>query len=271
MSNFWVRIKVFLKAVLDRFWDRPHEEIPPVLVLEPKVEKKLSEDKIVKRAKEYLIRIEWGGKKRLMVKEVRTQPLRLLEQRLSIDEFDDVLIPKLVKLVPTNTRTWQGVVLHHSLTKDGLVPDEEAITRYHTSWRHKGNIITEAEAKKIIDFDDGETVTPPWSDNGYNVLVEFVDDSITIFLARPLSRTGAHTKQNRRNLTHIGLCFIGNFDAVEPKGHKLAVGASVCKAYMSKYGFNTDNIDTHRVHATYKTCPGEKFVYEEFTGKYIDA
>lgn len=206
-----------------------------------------------------LVRIEWGGLKRQMVKDLRKEPLRLYEQRMPLADLFKFLSPRIAALVPANTRTWKGVIVHHSATPDGKTADEEAITRFHTSWRSQGNIITKEQADKLIAEGKGQLVEAPWSDNGYNVLVELVDDAVTILLARPLSEGGGHCKQNRRNLTHIGLCFIGNFDAYEPGEVRLAVGAAICNAYKGKFGFNVSDVEPHRMHASYKQCPGVKF------------
>jgi len=245
------------------------KEEPKKDIMEKQPLIKLDKSLEQKKEKEYLIRIEWGGKKRVMAKQLKNQPIRLFEQWLAMDDFDVVIGDKLKSLIPNDTRAWEGVVGHHSLTADGKVVDEEGITRYHTSWRRWGNIITKQEADRLIAAGE-EGVEAPWSDNGYNILVEFTgDDTVSIFLARPLSKTGGHCKQNHRNRTHLGLCWVGNFDAIEPSPLKLAVGASVIKAYRDYYAFKNENVEPHRRWADYKTCPGRRFDWDHFKEVYL--
>lgn len=213
-----------------------------------------------KDVEKVLVRIEWGGNKRRMVQELKKEPLRLFEQRLAPTPEDmRVLSKKLFDLVPQKSRAWKGVVLHHSATNDGQSVDEESITRFHTSWRYNGNIITKAKADELIASGKGQKVVPPWSDCGYNVVVETVDDAVVIFLARPLSEVGGHCSQNHRNRTHIGLCFVGNFDAAPPTSFKIDIAAAICRAYKDKFGFTNSDVERHSTWASYKSCPGLKF------------
>lgn len=156
-------------------------------------------------------------------------------------------------------RQWQGVVLHHSKTKDQQVVDEAAITRFHTSWRYDGRIVSEQKAKALIAEGMGQTVTPPWSDVGYHFIIEHTFNGWYVYSGRSLSQPGGHCKQNRRNLTHIGICTVGDFDPAPPPKEVIAINAGLCVGLATAYKFDRRAVEPHRQHAKYKTCPGDQF------------
>ena len=92
-----------------------------------------------------------------------------------------------------------------------------------------------------------------WSDNGYHVMIA-PDGSI--FMCRPLERSGAHTRG--RNAHTIGVSFIANFDSEAPRDYKgLPSGIRVIAELVKRFDLSIKNIRFHREFAP-KTCPGTK-------------
>ena len=156
---------------------------------------------------------------------------------------------------------WKRVCLHHSLTKDGIIVDWQAIRRFHTSWRIEGNIVTEQEAREALRRGE-KTVVPPWLDIGYHFGVEKINNHYEVLAGRPLNISGAHC--TGQNSIAIGLLFVGNYDVEEPPQEMLISGAKFIKGLMLELGITEEGIYGHRTFAHYKSCPGTKFDIENF-------
>jgi hypothetical protein len=139
------------------------------------------------------------------------------------------------------------VVVHHSLTKDGLVVDWEAIRRYHIE-------------------------TNGWSDIGYHHGLERVGSAIVVQVGRPEFMPGAHCKEAGMNGRSIGICVVGNFDLAPPDLEMLKALRDICFAVMVNYAIPVGNVIGHRDaglmagfdwrKGQYKTCPGRLFPME---------
>lgn len=82
-----------------------------------------------------------------------------------------------------------------------------------------------------------------------------------ILMGRMWTVPGAHARgQNRDSLA---LCFIGNFDLIEPPIQQLVMGAKVVSLWMKLFDLSPKDIYLHR-HFSQKTCPGSKFNLEDF-------
>jgi hypothetical protein len=58
----------------------------------------------------------------------------------------------------------------------------------------------------------------------------------------------------------LHLCFVGNYDTVEPSDYLLAFASRVVlKPWLMRYGLGVEAIIGHRDRAHYKSCPGERF------------
>lgn len=151
--------------------------------------------------------------------------------------------------------TWTGILIHHSAVKDNLVlSDYEAIRRFHTNWRVGGEIITEAKARELISS-GRKDITPPWRDIGYHKVTECIKGRPSTRDGRPLWVRGAHEPEV--NKTHVGWCFVGNFDRERPSdaiydegGREIAKLMRICS--------NIGRIEPHRKYSP-KTCPGLLF------------
>lgn len=127
---------------------------------------------------------------------------------------------------------WKAIMLHHSATPDGRTFSWQAIRRYHT--QHNG-----------------------WLDIGYHFGIELVRDEYEVLVGRPLSMPGAHCKG--MNTRAIGVCFVGNYDEIEPPEEMLRIAIHrLIGPLMVMLGIPSSNILYHRDYAV-KTCPGTKF------------
>jgi len=163
--------------------------------------------------------------------------------------------------MPYRTST-QGVVLHHSLTKDGTVANWGAIRDYHMSIRLDGATITPAAYKKLPATEKARCVMP-WKDIGYHYGIELIDGHYEILLGRPESEVAAAVKEQRFNDTRIHVCLVGNFDEAPPPPKQLDALVRLLKDILARYRFGTRNITTHHAVAPYKTCPGLQFPLDE--------
>jgi len=133
------------------------------------------------------------------------------------------------------------IVWHHSLTEDGeTLNDFEAIKRYHKNhWR--------------------------WRDIGYNIVIERdgPEGKVVAKWGRPLGVSGAHCKENRRNYTSVGICFVGNYDIGSGEilsAEHFEVAKEVVTALEKELGILVH--ERHSDHATYKSCPGSAFPFD---------
>ncbi len=138
----------------------------------------------------------------------------------------------------------QYIIIHHSLTKDAIVADWEAIRKYH---------------KEVNG----------WSDIGYHYGIERVGKGILLQVGRPESEPGAHTKEMHMNSKSLGICVVGNFDLAPPGLEVMRFLAEIARRKVAEYGIPAQAVLGHReVGATagfdwrrgqYKSCPGSHF------------
>lgn len=168
-------------------------------------------------------------------------------------------------------RSWQGIVLHHSATVDGKTNDWDAIRRYHTSYRIDGNIVTAAVFKQRQAAKQGQHFEEPWTEIGYHLGLEMVNEELKICRGRSLLFDGAHAQGF--NKTHIGICLVGNYDVAPPTSDQLQLLATICIELQAIYKIPKEKVIGHR--ETYlllgkpvgKTCPGSKFALDGFRSR----
>ena len=141
------------------------------------------------------------------------------------------------------------IIIHHSLTTDGIGESWSAIKRYHME-------------------------VNGWNDIGYHKGIENVNGQILVFTGRADITPGAHTKELGMNNKSIGICVVGNYDIIDIEERYLNVLRQLCYAYMVNYNIKTDKILGHRevgmmagydwTKGQYKTCPGSRFCMDAF-------
>ena len=134
-----------------------------------------------------------------------------------------------------------GIVIHHSLTKDGKVCDWDAIKQYHMT-----------APEYMMD------------DIGYHGGVERINGVVTTLTGRPINREGGHTKGHNDML---GLCVVGNFDQEPPDQELLQAAARMVRAWLYIYPhLSFGDVHRHNEYAL-KTCPGAKFPWDTFISR----
>jgi len=128
------------------------------------------------------------------------------------------------------------IIVHHSATKDSGTVSWQAIRAYHIEEKH-------------------------WTDIGYHAGVEWVQSAgrsgFEALYGRPTTLPGAHTIGE--NNSSLAICFIGDYDAVEPSTEMLLVGVErVIVPWCRVYHLGAEQIHGHRDYAS-KTCPGTLF------------
>ena len=131
------------------------------------------------------------------------------------------------------------VILHHSLTKDGITVSWGAIRDWHTG----------IHPDSPLDYDD----------IGYQFGIELINKAYEILVGRMMDQHGAHCYQEGMNKRSIGICFVGNFDIKPPNQEMWDKGLNLVRSLMRVFNIPEENIRGHRDYATYKTCPGAKF------------
>ena len=128
------------------------------------------------------------------------------------------------------------IVVHHSLTVDGVTLSTDDSRRFHT--------------------------TPPpagrgWSDIAYHATVEQVENGVEVIIGRPWTLQGAHAPGH--NQDSIGVCIIGNFDAAAPDAAHWK-GAVKFVAWLCQFfKVPAERVLGHREATPERTCPGAHF------------
>ncbi len=137
---------------------------------------------------------------------------------------------------------WQGVCVHHSLTKDSKTSSWEAIRKYHIE-------------------------TNGWQEIGYHFGIEDVNGSVKLRIGRPTDQAGAHALG--LNSTHLGICIIGNYDIIAPsEDYLVTLGLVIADlARFYKFPINTTTIKYHN-EVSHKSCPGKLFPGKDVVIKY---
>ena len=157
-------------------------------------------------------------------------------------------------------------MLHHSLTKDGATVSWDDITRFHTSYRCDGDILTEQGYYSLKAQGVGG-LQKPWADIGYHAGVEDVGGSVEAFLGRDWLKDAAACPQGSMNTKALHVCVVGDYDLVAPSDEHLRVLVKrVLLPWMRLFGISADHIIGHRDYNAGKTCPGMQFDIERVRG-----
>lgn len=171
-------------------------------------------------------------------------------------------------------RDWKGICWHHSASADKVTRDWDGIVKYHTSHRIDFNIVSAEEFNRRLNSHEGKVFQKPWRDVGYNGGTEFVNGEPVFHWGRPLSMVGAHAGvsavSNRFNEEFIGLCCIGNYDAVSPDPKLWEFNLLVTRSIMAAFNIQKDHVIGHREVFDHlniprqKSCPGNAWNMDVF-------
>jgi len=132
---------------------------------------------------------------------------------------------------------WQGIIIHHSADPDGNGLDFDNEYEFHTRVRH-------------------------WPDIGYHALNEINEGYIINVIGRPMDNFGIHCRG--KNHSHLGFCFVGNFDLV-PGPSDARILSAVCRVlvpWVKIYNIPLENIQPHREYCD-TSCPGRLFRWDK--------
>jgi hypothetical protein len=153
-------------------------------------------------------------------------------KRISLEELRSELAGTRV------TRGIQEVVLHHTWSP--------------TAAQYKGQATWEG-----IDYN--HKYVRKW-EGGIGYHVGIARDG-SIWLLRPITRSGAHVLSRNRHT--VGVVLVGNFDVEEPMANGLPVAAQVVRVLVDRFKLKAEHIRFHREFQN-KTCPGTKIDLAEF-------
>ncbi len=136
---------------------------------------------------------------------------------------------------PSHGRFPNGIWLHGSAGRDGIVKDWPAIKRYHVG--NKG-----------------------WDDVGYHYGVELVGDTYQVMTGRGLQWQGSHVRGYNDS---IGICLVGDFDVNPPAVAALSMLGKLVLGLLFTFELTPADIHFHNEVST-KTCPGLMFPEQEF-------
>ena len=128
----------------------------------------------------------------------------------------------------------KGIIIHHSLTKDGKTESWASIKKYHME--EKG-----------------------WDNIGYHLGLEYVGDKVMIIEGRPMNMQGGHCVGKN---TWLGICVVGNFDQEKCPSDKFESLVELVRALVGQYKFTKEQIQPHNKYAP-KSCPGKLFQFQE--------
>ena len=183
--------------------------------------------------------------------------------------------PKLdLRIDVSNSRSWAGIVWHHSASPDTVTRDWDGIVKYHISYRIDFNIVTQEEFERRLKSGDGKIFQKPWNAVGYHGGTELVNGEPVFHWGRPLSMIGAHAgvkgASNRFNTEYLGLCCIGNYDLLSPDPKLWDFNLMATRTLMEAFRISKTRVIGHReVYDLLgvpreKTCPGKSWNMELF-------
>jgi hypothetical protein len=184
---------------------------------------------------------------------------------------------KTVFVIPADTADWDGIVWHHSASKDNpFTNDWDGIRKYHMSWRIDGNVVTEAVWTARKAAGQGHKFEKPWKDIGYHLGIERTAAGLEVKIGRSWAIAGAHAGfpgNNTYNEDYLGCCMIGDFDTVPPSVEEMELCLDVTRQIMAHFNIPVEEVLGHReVYDRVgvpreKTCPGTAINLDELRAK----
>lgn len=133
------------------------------------------------------------------------------------------------------------IMVHHSLTPDGVAVSWGAIERFHRE-------------------------TQGWNDIGYHAGVELTGNAALGrygyqgLIGRSTDEKAAACPQGNMNEIALHACVVGNYDMTPPSAAILEVLVRrVLRPWMRIFSIPASRIVGHRDYNPHKTCPGTRF------------
>ncbi len=160
---------------------------------------------------------------------------------------DDLLAHVRAETARINVRTsnWKRIVVHHSAIKYG---NAEIYDRAHRQRNMKNGLAYHFVIGNGIDSGDGEIeVGPRWKKQ----------------------LLGGHVKSYKLNLTAIGICLVGNFEATHPTRRQLSAFTQLMDWLRSDVVPSAKQFAGHRdLRGEQTICPGKNFPLAAMHARY---
>lgn len=171
-------------------------------------------------------------------------------QKLNIPEavaMDDLLghVRSATQKINVRTNNWKRIVAHHSAIKYG---NAEIYDRAHRKRGMKNGLAYHFVIGNGIDSGDGEIeIGPRWTKQ----------------------LLGGHVKSYGINLTAIGICLVGNFEATHPTRRQMAAFTQLMDWLRSDIIPNAKQFAGHRdLRGEHTICPGKNFPLAAMHARY---
>lgn len=165
----------------------------------------------------------------------------------NVSSAKDLLTHVRAKTERINVRTsnWKRIVVHHSAIKYG---NAEIYDRAHRQRNMKNGLAYHFVIGNGIDSGDGEIeVGPRWKKQ----------------------LLGGHVKSYKLNLTTIGICLVGNFQATHPTRKQLSAFTQLMDWLRSDVVPGAKNFAGHRdLKGEQTICPGKNFPLAAMHARY---
>lgn len=159
----------------------------------------------------------------------------------------DLLAHVRAETARSNVRAsnWKGIVVHHSAIKYG---NAAIYDRAHRKRNMKNGLAYHFVIGNGIDSGDGEIeVGPRWKKQ----------------------LLGGHVKSYKLNLTAIGICLVGNFEATHPTRRQLSAFTQLMDWLRSDVVPGAKNFAGHRdLRGEQTICPGKNFPLAAMHARY---
>lgn len=135
---------------------------------------------------------------------------------------------------------WTHIILHHSLTDDGIAVNWQAVRNWHMGLHPESPY----QGDKAMQ------------DIGYHFGIEWIHRGYEILMGRPLDMDGGHTIG--MNKKAVGILCMGNYDVQYPRPLMLDRLVPLLRVLCKIFKIPVENIKGHRDYAD-KSCPGKNF------------
>ena len=152
-------------------------------------------------------------------------------------------------VVPTETRQWESIIIHHSATRVG------SAAVFDASHRARGMINGLAYHFVIDNGTDGKA-----------------DGFIETGPRWVRQMHGGHCRQAYINEHGIGICLVGNFSNDRPSPKQMESLVLLVRGLQEQFHISDDNILGHgEVIGEFSECPGRDFPWAEFKKRLVGA